>query len=177
VWRAAGDREGVALASSLLGIVTSRSGDPQQGALLLADAREHFTLLCHDADVEQADLRIAETRLLAGDPSGAEDLARTMTGAEDPAVAAAAYRLCGLARRDRGDLTAARLELERSRAVAAEHGEEFEHACTLAVLAPLVEQAEPGAGGGLAREAAALLERFGVVRLPAWADPAPLVVA
>jgi tetratricopeptide (TPR) repeat protein len=178
VFRAAGDREGLALAMGLRGIVQARLGDVVAGERLLTDAREACALLGHDYEVAQTDLRLAECALLAGDPGRAAELAVAAKASGDPALVAAACRIEGLAQRDGGNPAAARTLLEESRAVALEAGEDFQLACTLRVLAPLLASDHDAAlAAELSTRAAALLDAFGVVRLPAWADGAAIVMS
>jgi class 3 adenylate cyclase/tetratricopeptide (TPR) repeat protein len=169
VSRAAGDREGVALAYSVLGIVHARAGEVEKGEALLTEAQEYFSLLSHDADLEQVDLRLAECRLLAGDPIAAFEQAHALAERADEPARPGAYRCCGLARQALGDPDGARQWFERSREAALETGEDFELACTLALLAPALEATDPARAADLRSEASKLLDRFGVVRLPSWA--------
>jgi hypothetical protein len=155
--------------------VQARAGDIEKGEALLSEAQEYFTLLAHDADLELADLRLAECRLLAGDFEGACDRARALADRADEAIRPGAFRCCGLARRDLGDLAGARAWFERSRAAALEAGEDYELACTLAVLAPLVAAENADVAVALRSEAGTLLARFGVVRLPSWAGEIDVV--
>jgi tetratricopeptide (TPR) repeat protein len=169
VSRAANDREGVALAYSVLGIVQARAGETEKGMELLREAQEYFTLLAHDADLEQVELRIAECCLLAGDPDAAFELASALGERADETVVPGAYRCCGLVRRELGDAEGARAWLERSRDAALDAGEDYELACTLAVLAPLIAPEDAERAAALRDEGAKLLQRFGVVALPSWA--------
>jgi tetratricopeptide (TPR) repeat protein len=177
VWRAAGDREGVAMAHSLLGLVRARSGDFDGATDLLVDARDAFMLLGHDGEVAQVDVRLAECALLGGRTADAFERAQKCIGVAGPAVDAAALRTSGLALRDAGDFDGARAQLEKSHAVALEAGEEFQLACTATVLAPLLAASAPAAAVQLERAAEELFVRFGVAALPAWAVQNPRKLA
>jgi tetratricopeptide (TPR) repeat protein len=172
VWRAAGDREGVAFAHSLLGLVRARSGDVDGAGELLVDARDAFMLLGQDSELAQADVRLAECAVLGGRPAEAFELAQKCIGAGPP-VDIAALRTSGLALRDQGDVDGARAQLEKSHALALEAGDEFQLACTATVLAPLLAASEPATAAQLEGRARELFVRFGVIALPAWAPRTP----
>ena len=171
VWKAAGDRSGVAYALSNLGRLAYRRGAYDEAMQTLTEARTEFEESGSSSDALEAEARMAECTLLAGQTTEALDqttklLERTASpdGAPGP-LTAMLYRVKGSALVELYDLPAAREALEEGLRIARERNATYDVALTLGALADLAT-AEGTPAEHYREEQRAILERIGVVRLP-----------
>jgi tetratricopeptide (TPR) repeat protein len=171
VWKAAGDRSGVAYALSNLGRLAYRRGSYVDAIEMLEEARAVFLESGADADAVEAEARIGECALMAGRTADAlktaEGLLRRVTsgaGASGP-LTAMLYRLKGSALVHMCDFGGAEEALEHSIQIAKARGATYDVALTLGALAGLAA-ARGVPGDGYLEERKAILEQIGVVKLP-----------
>jgi tetratricopeptide (TPR) repeat protein len=170
VWKAAGDRLGVAYAISNLGRLAYLAGDFAESMRLLEEARNEFITLGAEGDVLDTDARIAECLLFQGQSAlagaMAEDaLARTTTADGEGPQAALLHRIVGWVHLQLRQPEPAKAAFEASLNAARTRGSDYEVALTLrgwAVLAQL-EGSSPEAYHA---ESDAILNRLGVISLP-----------
>ena len=171
IQRAARFPIGVAFGTSNLGRAAARAGRFDEAAELLDEALAEFTEIGAESFVLETQARIAELRVLRGDPAAAltvvdeaDDLALRLGGMT--AVRAILHRVWGYALAQQGDPDLARAALEASLRLARESRAAYEEALTLEALARLA--ASLGDDGSTAAAAAQVLfDRLGVVRTPA----------
>jgi hypothetical protein len=155
-----------------LGRVASRSGRFDEALALFGEARAEYVDVGAGALVLETDARIAECLLFQGRAGPVLELAgealqrgKAMGGAG--AQMAMLHRLRGYAHIQLRDLTSARDALEESLEVGRARQADFEVALTLRALADL-ERLEGGdSAARLEAQCQAILNRLGVVSLPA----------
>ena len=176
VWRAAGFRLGVAFATSNLGRVAARSGRHEEAARRYEEALAAFRSKQAEGEALETEARMAEHVLLAGDRSGALDLAtRVLERVESfgglPVMRAMLQRIRGLAEIE-ADPAAASKAFEESLSWGRSVDARYEIALTLRAKATLaLATGDPGAAD-LTEQAADLLQQLGVVALPPSMAPA-----
>jgi tetratricopeptide (TPR) repeat protein len=178
VWKAAGSAY-AAHATSELGRIAYCSGRADEGLGLLEEARTEFGRAGSDADVREADVRIAECLVCAGEPGRALEvladvLAAVASGGEVAAVRTPRLeRVRGYALLQLDRTAEARRAFEEAVRLGGEAGGEYELALALAGLARLAGHSDNGDATELEDESAKLLERLGVVAVPPLALPVP----
>ena len=160
VWRAAGDNWGVAFATRLRGLVAAQAGREHDATTLFADAREAFSKMRAQADVNSTDVLVAESLVLFGHHEDALGVLENV--AADPELQAhhlpALKRLRGVALAGTGDVAGGVSELRRAIELARHQGADHQLALALDALARLVpSEVEARA------EADEILRRLGVV--------------
>jgi class 3 adenylate cyclase/predicted ATPase len=175
VWRAVRHRSGVALATMHLGRIAARRGQFEAAFAQLAEARATFAEIESAGDVLEVDTRTAECRLLAGDPSGALELADDgLALAAGLVERAALERIRGeaLVALDRTDEGLAALESSLREALA--RGARYDVALALhSLVEPYARLGNLTAAEEAEREAATIFDDLGILRAPA---PAPVVI-
>jgi tetratricopeptide (TPR) repeat protein len=127
---------GVPLVSSNLGRLAARAGRFDEAEQLLRDAIEACRRLGADTWVTEAQGRLAERHVLAGEYRAAEALAREVaTAAGATALGASTERTLGYALVQARERDEARPHFERSLEIAESIGARFEVALTLRALA------------------------------------------
>ncbi|HEX6207143.1 MAG TPA: tetratricopeptide repeat protein, partial [Actinomycetota bacterium] len=168
--RAVGDREGVAFATRELGRAAAKAGRRDDALRLLESARAAFTELGARNEALETDAAIAEARLLAGDWSGALELAtasisRAATIEGEPLLPIL-HRVRGYALLVGGRPEEARAALEEAVEIGRAQGAEDEVAFALAALAQAARALGDPEAAGFDREARELKGRLGVAFMP-----------
>ena len=164
VWRASGFAMGLAAATSALGRTLARSGRTDEGVALINDAAERFVQLEYAPFIAEAGVRLAEAMVFARrwDEVDAhlDDLGERVADG-GPSIVALGRRMRAIAAARRGEVAAAREQLEELREFATTSGIEWETALAGIELArlPGVLADEADALTGPARR---LLESMGV---------------
>ena len=176
VWRAADYGMGIAHASSHLGRVAARSGDFEAAAELYEFAREHFRHgSSAEADLLDIDARIAEALLLQSRSAEVIDITTVLLeGIESRGGAIQhpwLYRLRGYAHAQLGRWADARIDLDRSTAIARERHARYELALTLDAIARITELSDGVVEQSARSEADELLRSLDVIYVP----PVPLL--
>ena len=166
---AAGNRFLATLATSNLGRVAARGGRLEDARRLLQEALGGFEEIGSGGFVLETEARLAEVDLFAGEHREAltraeATLARMEAGGASAVLAAALHRIRGGALRLAGDAEGARAALYASLALSRSLAADYETALTLSELARLDGSVEH------AQEAAAILERLGVVSPKSGSD-------
>jgi hypothetical protein len=176
VWRAAGDRQGEAFATSFLGRLAARAGRCDEAMELLATARSTFVEIRADAEVLEVDAFTAEALMFSGRFPDALERATDALAREGGrgAHAPLLHRIRAYALLATGDVDGCAAAVEESLTVARARGADYDIALALRAAAALARargrQPDPAAE----RERIGILERLGVVREPAiLADDAP----
>jgi class 3 adenylate cyclase/tetratricopeptide (TPR) repeat protein len=172
-WRAARYPVGEALATSNLGLLAARTGRTSEGAELLGQARSTFEAIRSSRYVAEADVRLLECHLLAGElervaATGAELAAQFVGRAGYERLLANALMVQGIAATRLGDYSGAWAVLDESVSRLRGMGELFELAKALEARAELGRacgrDAAAGQAGGDAVEAEHLFARLGLSR-------------
>jgi tetratricopeptide (TPR) repeat protein len=154
VWRAAGYRVGIALATANLGRVAARAGEFEQAHGLLDDALELFTSLGAKAFVDETRARILECLVLEGRHQ--EAVAAAGRFAERDSMI---ERLSGYATvQARAPFEQAKVHFDAALAAAREANRPYELALVLRALAETTKTPD--------READRILAELGVVSTP-----------
>ncbi|HUG88046.1 MAG TPA: tetratricopeptide repeat protein [Actinomycetota bacterium] len=171
VYRASDYRSGVGFALGNLGRVAARSGRNEEALELLAEARGIFAEIGEDLMVLEMDARAAECLLLRGDeeaaPRALEALGRARRASEVAPQTPMLLRVLGCAAMWAGHLEEAETHLAESLDAARRRGAEHEVAFTLQARAALAAARGESADAEVA-EARALMERLGIVSVPAF---------
>ena len=167
VWRAAAYRPGIALAVSYLGRVASRAGRFDEARQLLGEARAVLEEIGAENEILQADAFAAECDIFGGRWQDAlrvteSALARAETTEGGGSHAPLLHRVRGYAQAQRGNLEAARTELEESLRSARARNAAYEVALTLEALEHLAEREGAAHDVTLARERRLIFARLGV---------------
>ena len=170
LWKATGDRQSLANCLSQLGRVASRSQRFDEALELFERAREAFTYVGAQADVDEVDARTAECLVFMGRSRDALELAsatidRTGTGGGGMSLALL-ERIRGMALAQMGERDAATRSLEVALDAARSRGSTFDVALALHALARVVLSREGSPAPGDDVEEHAILTGLGVVSLP-----------
>ena len=178
VWQAAGYRARTAWAKIQLGRTLARAGRFDDAIQLLIQARDENREVGADAAVLEADARIAELELLRGRAEQAleaarvaSERARTMGGVASQAPLL--ERVKGYALMRLGRFDEARAGFEESLRAGRARSADYDVAFTLRGLAELARREGHPVPEELEAEAAATLERLGVVWVPEIPEPFP----
>ena len=169
VWRAAENRYMLGNCLEFLSRVTSRTGRVDEALGQLADARAMFAEVGARDDLARAEARAAECYLLVGDPAASLELVAKAQGDadEDDITASLLRRIRGFALAQQGDVAGACAAMEESARVARARGEDYELALSLIGIARLSHLDGEQADDAPAREGNEILERLGVIAVPA----------
>ncbi len=172
MWRASQYRLLLGFCLALLGRVSLRARRFDEALSRLEEARVHSQFVGSQQDVLDIDARVAECRLLMGNPDAAVQLAaealkRAASTEGGAKVVPLLERVRGLAILQRGDLVGARRALESSLAAARARRDRFEVALTMLALIDLSrsEGAEPPPE--MVSESGALIASLKIKTLPA----------
>ena len=151
--------------------MAQRSGRLDEARLLLDKALRRFELLKAQSFVVETLVAEAEWMYTAGLPDDAashasDALARLGGGDSTPVLAASAHRLLALVQCNRGKLSAASDEIEKSLAAAVQARSLFEQAASLAVRAGIRRTAGHPDAVDDERAAEDLYHRLSVVTVP-----------
>jgi class 3 adenylate cyclase/tetratricopeptide (TPR) repeat protein len=159
VWRAAGYRVGIALATSNLARLAARGGSFDEAHRLFDDALAQFEELGADAFVGETRARVAECLVLEGRHKEATSLVGSLLENGAATQRAVLERLAGYAVvQSRAPFAKAKPHFDASAEAARAADAPYELALTLRAIAET--------GGDDGAEAAAILERLGVVSTP-----------
>jgi tetratricopeptide (TPR) repeat protein len=182
VWRAAGDRSGVAFALSQLGRIAARDRRCDEALALYGEARAGFADVGDQIGVIETDARIAECLVFRGDAEAAlrtiEESEARHSRAGSTVQGALLHRVRGYALAQLGRLDDARHAFDQSVSVGRTHNAEYEVALTLRALSQLA-RIEGSRAAALEAESAVILDRLGVVAvtdppgMPAVGAPKP----
>ena len=167
VWKAAAFRPGVALATSALGRIASRSGRFEDAHRLLEEARGEFVRVGAESSLRETDARIAECLVFQGESEHAlatSEAALTRAVNAGP-LAPMLLRVKGWALQQLGEVDGARSAFEESVRVARELNAEFEEALGVRALHRIGATEADDDGSPM-------LERLGVLRLFEAPSPA-----
>jgi len=172
VYRAAGDRYDLGICLAFSGRVALRDGRADEALALLGQARSEFEFVGAHGDVLEVDARLAECRLFTGEParalSAASDLsARAQAEGGVAVLTPQLERVRGYALAQLGDGDAAREALEHSLSAARARGADYDVALTLQALLRLHAIDGGPVPEGAVEESGAILERLGVIAVPA----------
>jgi tetratricopeptide (TPR) repeat protein len=175
IWRGTGNEGGAAFVTALLGRAATRSGDLELAGTLLAEAVAAFAAAGAVGDAAWADALRAEAAAHAGD---ADDALRRadrllLDHAGTGRLAPLLHRVRGFALAQQGRYAAAEGALGASLAEARLQHEDYEVATSLRAWQSLSAHCGWQSDPTQAEEAAGIMRRLGVVRLPG----APLVSA
>ena len=159
---------GVAVATSALGRVATRTGRYDEAEALLDEALASFTDMGAESFVAETQARLAELYLFAGDIDAAlaltsKTLEATESGGE-AAVRAMLYRLQGYALMRRGEWDAARAAIDESLALARATSAQYEVALSLQACASLATATGEDPAPYL-DESMPILARLGVIAM------------
>jgi class 3 adenylate cyclase/tetratricopeptide (TPR) repeat protein len=179
VWKAARFSQGVAFALSNLGRVASRSNRFDEAEAMFTQARDEFARIGAESELLEIDVRMAESYVLQGRHEEAMTLTdaalRTAhsadgVGASEPAL----LRIRGYALLGSGDIDGAVVALLRSLDLARQRESEFDRALALSALseASRLGGTDPSPAES---DAQTILARLGVVSLPEFVPPEPVV--
>ena len=160
-WSSTGHREGAAFADMLLGRLAVRTGRAEEGTALLEETAANMRHIGIPYYAELASALLAEAHALGGPPERALDIAQRLLASSNGYVSLL-RRSSGIALARTGDRNPARREIGLALAAARERGEDFEIALAIDALAAL-----DSADAAQERERDEILERLGIVRLPA----------
>jgi class 3 adenylate cyclase/tetratricopeptide (TPR) repeat protein len=172
VWRAAGDRGGIAFARGLLGRVAARTGRFDEAHAHFDAARLEYSESGLEADCREVDGRIAECLVLEDRSEEALALADVTLGVsvqedQNPPDAPLLQRVRGYALLQAGATKAAREAFEASLESARARDADYEVALTMVALAQLSSvEGDALRAEQLESEGSQLLERLGVLSLP-----------
>ena len=172
VWRAVGDRGGIAFARGLLGRVAARTGRFDEAHGHFEAARTEYAESGLEADSREVDGRIAECLVLEGRTGEALALADVTLGVsaqedQNPPDAPLLQRVRGYALLQSGDVVAAREAFEASIESGRARDADYEVALTMVALARLAAlEGDAATAARLETESSTLLERLGVLSLP-----------
>ena len=166
-WSSTGHREGAAFADMLLGRLAVRTGHAEEGIALLEETAANMRHIGIPYYADLASALLAEAHALGGAPERALDIAQRLLASGNGYVSLL-RRSSGIALARTGDRKPARSEIDLALAAARERGEDFEIALALDALAAL-----DSADAVQERERDEILERLGIVRLPAIATLSP----
>jgi class 3 adenylate cyclase/tetratricopeptide (TPR) repeat protein len=177
IWEATRFSIGVPSVIANLGRFAARAGRHDEAETLLHQAVSRFREVGAERGAIETEARIAENRLLAGRPDEALDLAiEAQRKAEDQGglgvIRAMLERIRGEALTALGRGDEASGHLDRSLALARSVGADYEVAQTLLAQARLARALTSPDVDGPDAEAAGILERLGVIRLPEALIPA-----
>jgi class 3 adenylate cyclase/tetratricopeptide (TPR) repeat protein len=167
VWNATGDRQGSAFANMLLGRVAARAGRVEEGLELLHAAVTDMQRFRVDFYTDLARALIAEAQALGGDADRALALADEHL-ASGSSYASLLRRVRGIALARSGERSRAQEELRLALAAARERAEDYDVALALDALGAI-----GAADDGELAERAAILDRLGVLAVPAISEPSP----
>ena len=173
VWRGARYPVGIALATSNLGLVAARSGDPVRGRELLEDALAGFREIRAESFVFETEVRLAELSVRAGADVRREIEGLIVRGGQIDGVARVVpqlYRLLAELSLAAGDRAQAASEIAEAISRARATGATYELMLALAVGAEAGLSPEADAGRHL-EESDELRARLGVVSLPLGEPP------
>ena len=166
VWRGSGYDSGVAYATALLGRAAVHQGRSDDGRGLVQRALAKFRRLGHEPEAQMAEALLAEALVSGGHAERAlQDIEALRPRLLDARLEPLLERLRGCALAQLDDRAAARSALERALERARTVDTAYDAAAALHALAALCPD-DPDAPAWR-RERAALLERLGVLRLPA----------
>jgi class 3 adenylate cyclase/tetratricopeptide (TPR) repeat protein len=161
----------VAYVRTNLGRTAARLGRFAEAAALLEDARQLAEGTGAATQVAEAEARLAELHVLAGDPDAGLRVAEAALQREDAAAGVAEQaplleRVRGYAHLQRGELAAAEVALRRSLEAARARDADYEVALAEHALAELTAARTGTADSELTARSRATLEALGVTRLP-----------
>ena len=168
VWTAAGYRAGVAALEQQLARVAARAGRYDDALRLYEHSRAEFRAVGDRTSVVEVDAKIAECYLWRGEPERAlRQVAGAVPSTEGMGVLTPMLRRVeGLALLDLRDLDGARAALEESLRVARARNAQYEVGLTLGALADVLSASHDD-GAAMAAESASILDRLGVMAVPA----------
>jgi hypothetical protein len=155
---------GLAAATSALGRTLARSGRTDEGVALISDAAERFVQLEYAPFIAEAAVRLAEAMVFArrwDDVDRHLDELGERVADGGPAIVALARRMRAVSAARRGDLAAARQQLDELRTFADKAGIEWESALAAMELSRLPDTT-PDEAELLAGPARRVLEAMGV---------------
>jgi class 3 adenylate cyclase/tetratricopeptide (TPR) repeat protein len=165
-FRAADDQMAIGVATSNLGRIATRSGRHEEGLRLLEEAVGRLRAIGAEQFVVDAETRIAENLVVAGDLDKGEqlieDISAKLPSSEDPRHCFL-HRIRAYASLRRGKVDDAIRSLEHGIRDSREGDNQYELALQLDALAKLTEAAEPGA---VRREADEVIARLGIEGVP-----------
>jgi len=178
VWRASEDHFNLGICLGYLGRLEVRTGRFEAAMRRFEDARAEFAYVGAHGDTLEADARIAEALLFMDDAAGALAMAdhvreELRAGVGPGLLTPLVERVRGYALIQKGDLAGAREALEASLRAGRERGAEHEVAFTLQALLRLARVAGWAPGDGWRSESGVLLDRLGIVAVPAVPLPPP----
>ena len=172
VFRAAGDRHSLGFCLAFRGRAELRAGRVEEAMSYLEEARVEFERAAAQGDIFQVEAHLAECRLFTGEAKRAlDDVTLLLEGAHERGDAGLfvpnLLRVRGYALAQVGDLGAAREAFEESLAAARAGDADYEVALSLQVLMRLAVLEGTAPPDGAVAESAAILNRLGVVAVPA----------
>jgi len=172
VYRAAGDRYDLGICLAFRGRAASRAGRIDDALSLLGAARSEFEFVGAHGDVLEVDARVAECLLFTGEParalSSASDLCHRAQAEGGVAVLTPQLeRVRGYAMIQLDDRSGALEAFEHSLSAARARGADYEVALTLQALLRLHAPHGGLVPEGAVEESGAILERLGVIAVPA----------
>lgn len=178
VWKASEYRFFVATCKSYLARSLARTGRFEEALALFEEAGVELADVGARGDALTNDVRIAECRVLMGDGEAGLALATEVLdrgGASEELGMALPLlqRVRGYALIQVGEIAEARGALDESLRVARERGDDYEVALTLHAIVRLDRLEGRPAPSDLASEAAGILSRLGVARVPEVPLPSP----
>ncbi len=177
VYLAAGDRYDLGICLAFRGRAALRAGRVDDALSLLEAARAEFEFVGAHGDVLEVDARVAECLLFTGEPARALSAASELSARAQAEGGVAVLtpqleRVRGYALVQLGDGSGARDAFERSLAAARARGADYEAALTLQALIRLGLFGGRPAPGDALEESGAILDRLGVIAVPAVPLPA-----
>jgi class 3 adenylate cyclase/tetratricopeptide (TPR) repeat protein len=172
LWKASGNRFMLGSCLEFLSRVTSRTGQVDHALELLAEAHEAFTAVGAREDALRADARVAECLLLQRDAQEALDRAsaaveRGSAAGEGGLIMPLLLRTEGYALAQLGELEQAREAFDKSLNEARGRNDDYEAALSLIALGRIGEITDDPSASILLKEGGAILERLGVIAVPA----------